>query len=146
MSLTFAVALYAQEEPELKLAFNHLALSVKDLDASVAFYHGVLNLSELSKESRSKGVRWFSLGEGKELHLISPAYYKGAPVVINKAVHLALTTKNFDQVLKHLDSHQIPYGDWAGKSKKVEMRSDGVKQIFLQDPDGYWIEVNDNRF
>ena len=24
-----------------------------------------------------------------------------------------------------------------------QVRSDGVRQIFIQDPDGYWIEVND---
>jgi lactoylglutathione lyase len=24
-----------------------------------------------------------------------------------------------------------------------QVRSDGVKQIFVQDPDGYWIEIND---
>jgi lactoylglutathione lyase len=25
---------------------------------------------------------------------------------------------------------------------KINIRADGVKQIFFQDPDGYWIEVN----
>lgn len=125
-----------------KLVFNHMALSVKDLNVSADFYGCVLNLHELSKQSRSKGVRWFSLGEGKELHLISQEYYKGDHVVINKAVHLALAASNFDEVLKLLDSHQVPYGDWKGALKQVKIRSDGVKQVFLQDPDGYWIEIN----
>ena len=126
----------------MRLTFNHLALSVKDLDVSADFYKCVLNLSELSEEARSKGVRWFSLGGGNELHLISHEYYKGDPVVTNKAIHLALTTKNFDDVLKLLDSHKMPYADWKGTLRHVKTRSDGVKQVFLQDPDGYWIEIN----
>jgi len=40
---------------------------------------------------------------------------------------------------------QVKYRNFAGDSK-VTMRPDGVRQIYLQDPDGYWIEVNENRF
>src|SRR5262245_6172519 len=97
-----------------KLVFNHVALSVKNLDVSADFYGRVLNLPEMSRKSRAKGVRWFSLGEGKQLHLISPEYYEGDRVVINKAVHLALATPDFDGILKLLDSQKIPYGDWKG--------------------------------
>lgn len=140
---TAATLSVAGEQPsDSKLVFNHLALSVKDLGVSADFYGRVLNLPELSKELRAKGVRWFSLGEGTELHLISHEYYKGRQVVINKAVHLALATSDFEGILKRLDSHKVPYGDWKGTPKQVETRSDGVKQIFLQDPDGYWIEIN----
>jgi lactoylglutathione lyase len=28
----------------------------------------------------------------------------------------------------------------------ITTRIDGVKQIWVNDPDGYWIEVNDARF
>ena len=31
----------------------------------------------------------------------------------------------------------------AASQKKVQTRADGVKQIYMQDPDGFWIEVND---
>jgi hypothetical protein len=82
------------------------------------------------------------MGGGKELHLISPDYYKGNPVVINKAVHLALATSDFEGLLKALDAQKISYGDWKGAPGQVDTRSDGVRQIFLQDPNGYWIEIN----
>jgi len=26
------------------------------------------------------------------------------------------------------------------------VRPDGVRQIYFQDPDGYWLEVNDSKF
>jgi catechol 2,3-dioxygenase-like lactoylglutathione lyase family enzyme len=129
-----------QQAPEL--VFNHLAISVKDADASAKFYGGVLNLHELTNRAATNGVRWFSLGEGKELHLISHQYYNGTPVAVNRAVHLALTTSDFDGVLKLLDAHQVPYGDFKGNTKQVQTRGDGVKQIYFEDPDGYWIEIN----
>lgn len=124
------------------LAFNHLALSVKDVDRSADFYKRVLKLPELSRESRANGVRWLSLGQGQELHLISHDFYPGDTVTINKAVHLALTAERFDEALKLLDAGGVAYEDWAGMSKNVQTRGDGVKQVYFQDPDGYWIELN----
>ena len=29
------------------------------------------------------------------------------------------------------------------QNNKVNIRPDGIKQIWLQDPDGYWVEIND---
>jgi len=86
-----------------------------------------------------EGSRWFSLGEGKELHLIS---ILKEDVTINKAVHFALTTPDFDKFVKILASKNITYSDWPGTEGKINVRADDVKQIFFQDPDGYWIEVN----
>jgi lactoylglutathione lyase len=63
-------------------------------------------------------------------------------VVINKAVHLALTTAQFDAFVARLDKMKIAYSDWPGADHKINIRADGIKQIFFQDPDGYWIEVN----
>lgn len=138
-----SLSAYGQTKSSLNLTFNHLALSVKDLNVSAEFYKDILNLTEISKQAQSNaGVRWFSLGEGMELHLISHQYYKGDTVLINKAVHLALTTNSFDELTKVLDSKNVPYGDWQGVPQKINIRSDGIKQIFFQDPDGYWIEVN----
>lgn len=48
-----------------------------------------------------------------------------------------------DGLVKRLKELKIAYSDWPGKPNTVTVRADGVKQIYLQDPDGYWIEVND---
>ena len=141
-SLALAFPACGQDVGHVTLAFNHIALSVADLDRSASFYGGVLNLSELSRERRSTGVRWFSLGEGKELHLISHEYFSGEVVRVNKAVHFALATDRFEELLTLLQAKGIAYGDWSGTPKTIELRSDGVRQVFLQDPDGYWIEIN----
>ena len=129
----------SQETPEISMSFNHVALSVKNVDVSAEFYHNVLGLHEIVNRTKKEGIRWFSLGEGKELHLISVV--KGN-VVINKAVHFALTTPTFDAFISNLEKNSIGYSSWDRENHKITIRADGIKQVYVQDPDGYWIEVN----
>jgi lactoylglutathione lyase len=128
---------YSQNTP-FDFTFNHIALSVKDLNASVEFYKKVFQLPEITNRTANPNIRWVSLHEGKELHLISNA----EPVKLNKSVHLALTINDLEAFQKHLSQLKIPYSDWAGNANTVTTRADGVKQIYVQDPDGYWIEIN----
>ena len=132
--------LYAQENVESKFSFNHLALSVKDVNRSAEFYSKVLQLAEIVNRTKIEGIRWFVLADGKELHLISIIK---EPVVINKAIHIGLATNNVDAFVQRLERLKITYSDWPGKTNTVNIRTDGVKQIYFQDPDGYWVEVND---
>lgn len=129
----------AQDHTSLNFTFNHLALSVKDVNRSADFYMNILKLPEITNRSKFEGVRWFSIGEGKELHLISIVKEN---VAVNKAIHFALTTTNFDAFVAMLDKMKIAYSDWPGLPNKVHIRADGMKQVFFQDPDGYWLEIN----
>ncbi len=129
--------LHAQETSAF--TFNHIAISVKDIDKSAIFYKEVLQLKEITNHTEIDGIRWFSFGEGKELHLVS---ILKEPVTINKAVHFALTTANFDAFVTALEGYKVIYSDWPGNPNKINIRADGIRQIFFQDPDGYWIEVN----
>lgn len=122
-----------------KVTFDHVALSVSDIDKSAKFYVDILNLEEITNRTEMNGIRWFSLGEGKELHLISLVK---TPIQTNKAVHFALTVSDFDAFVTKLKAAKIPFSDWPGKAQKVNIRADGIKQVFFQDPNGYWIEVN----
>lgn len=135
--LTVTNLAYSQT-PAFDFKFNHVALSVKNLNASVEFYKKVFQLSEITNRTANPNIRWISLNEGKELHLISST----ESVMLNKSVHLAFQTSNLEAFQKHLTELKIPYGDWSGKTNAVTTRADGVKQIYLQDPDGYWIEIN----
>jgi lactoylglutathione lyase len=130
---------FGQNKPDFSVNFNHVALSVKDLDQSAEFYMNTLNLKEITNRTEKPSRRWLSLGEGKELHLISD--YKGE-VTLTKAVHLALTTSNFDSFIETLKSMHINYSDWEGTPNIISIRADGIRQVFFQDPNGYWIEVN----
>jgi catechol 2,3-dioxygenase-like lactoylglutathione lyase family enzyme len=128
-----------QAQDTFNFTFNHMALSVKDVHASADFYKKVFQLTEITNRTGHPARRWFSLGEDKELHLLSDIK---EPVTINKAVHLALTTKNFDAFVNKLREMKIKFSDWPGTPDVVNIRADGIKQVFLQDIDGYWIEVN----
>lgn len=137
--LAMASPVSAQENPVWPLTLDHVALAVEDLDRSAAFYADVLGLNEIVNRSEGGGMRWFSLGDGKELHLIAIA---GGPAPMNKAVHLALTTPGFDTYVQSLQKSGVEYSDWEGNSGEIGVRADGTRQLYLQDVDGYWIEVN----
>jgi|SRR6478672_1860104 len=133
--------LNAQDSTKYNFNFNHIALSVTDPARSVAFYTKLFQWKEITKRTALQGIRWISMGEGKELHLISILKEKA---MLNKAVHLSFATTQIDAFEKKLLALKIPFSDWPGKSGSVQMRADGVKQIYFQDPDGYWIEVNND--
>lgn len=135
--LSFRVS--GQDNKTFGLTLNHIALSVKDVNRSAEFYGSVLKFQEITNRTEMAGIRWFSLGDGKELHLISTVKEN---VTINKAVHLALATPDFDLFVTMLDKMKVTYSDWPGTPNKINVRADGIKQIFFQDPDGYWLEVN----
>jgi catechol 2,3-dioxygenase-like lactoylglutathione lyase family enzyme len=131
----------AQEIKSITMNFNHSALSVEDVDRSAAFYRKVLNLQEITNRTKKEGIRWFAIGDGKELHLVSSIKQ---PVTVNKAIHLAFSVSDvdFDSFIRTLNELKIAYSDWPGELNKITIRADGIKQIYFQDPDGYWIEVN----
>jgi len=139
IALAFTGILSAQNKNSYNFAFNHLALCVKNMNKSEEFYKNVLKLQEITNRSPLEGIRWFSLGDGKELHLISIIKEN---VTINKAVHLALTTSDFKGFVKRLDNMNIPYSNWEGKVHEFSNQAAGIKEIYFQDPDGYWIQVN----
>jgi catechol 2,3-dioxygenase-like lactoylglutathione lyase family enzyme len=132
-----------QNKTKFNVTFNHLALSVKDVNKSAEFYKSILNLEEITNKTKKDGRKWLSLGGGKELHLISEQKEK---ITSSKAVHFAISTSNFDLFIQKLKSKHIIYSDWPGIINKINVRADGIKQIFFQDIDGYWIEVNSVEF
>jgi lactoylglutathione lyase len=121
------------------LSLNHIALSVKDVNESVKFYQKALFLKEIKNTASNSKTRWLALGEEKQLHLIPRPNFN---VILNKAVHFALTTPDINSFIKHLISLNIDYSDWKDTPNKGYVRKDGILQIYFQDPNGYWIEVN----
>jgi catechol 2,3-dioxygenase-like lactoylglutathione lyase family enzyme len=49
-----------------------------------------------------------------------------------------------DAFIANLAAQKIEFEDWPGNKNKVNVRPDGIKQIYITDPDGYWIEINDD--
>lgn len=125
----------------LTFSFNHMALSVKDVNASVEFYQKVLQLDEIKNTASDSKTRWLEFNDGLQLHLIPRP---NSEIKINKAVHFALATTNIDSFIKRLEDLKIDYSDWLDTPNKDYNRKDGIKQVYFQDPNGYWIEINDD--
>ncbi|MCH3883040.1 MULTISPECIES: VOC family protein [Tenacibaculum] len=125
----------------LAFHFNHIALSVKNVNQSVEFYQKVFQLDEIKNTASESKTRWLSLNEGKQLHLIPRPDFE---IKVNKAVHFALTTSNLDSFISNLKELNIDYSDWRNTPNKDYIRKDGIRQVYFQDPDGYWVEVNND--
>ena len=123
------------------LTFNHYAINVANLQTSVDFYENVMGLKQITNQTRADNIRWFAIGKNLELHVIER---DPKDIKLTKGVHLSLTLPSLEEFMAHLDELGIHYENWPGESGTTNTRPDGVKQIYLHDPDGYWIEINDS--
>lgn len=126
---------------DFKLGFDHLAILVQDLEESSNFYIDIMGLEEIENKTEQPHIRWFSMGAKAALHVIEDKDHKVADV---KGVHFALYTENLDGFINHLREKNIYFENWPGEENTTNDRPDGVRQIYLKDPNGYWIEVNEN--
>jgi lactoylglutathione lyase len=123
--------------------FNHMTVYVVDLQKSATFYRNVMGFQEIPEPFHDNHHVWFKIGEHNELHVVSGAKEMVAHDI---NIHMAFSVPSVEDFSKHLDSMNVKYGNWAQTSKSPQVRPDNIKQIYFQDPDGYWIEVNDDKF
>ena len=123
-----------------KPVLNHIAIYVHDLKISTNFYQQVIQLDTIPEPFHDGKHTWFAIGDRSHLHVIS-----GAATITDhdKNNHLCFSVPSVDSFLIRLNKAGVAYEDWAGKPQSVTTRVDGVKQIYLKDPDGWWIEIND---
>ena len=50
-----------QAQEKYSFTFNHIALSVKNLDKSAQFYATVMQLQEITNKTKIEGIRWISI-------------------------------------------------------------------------------------
>jgi lactoylglutathione lyase len=120
--------------------FNHMAFLVTDADKTAAFYINLFHLDTLKNPFPGEHVRWLSLGGNMQLHIIQEPKDQ---VIVSKDNHIAFSVASVTDFIKVLNVNHIPFTDGGGKAQAYVTRSDGVKQIYFRDPDGYEVEVND---
>ncbi|MDF2187608.1 VOC family protein [Paraflavitalea sp. CAU 1676] len=125
-----------------KATLNHIALSVRNLAKSTAFYSKIIQLDTIPEPFHDGKHTWFSIAAHSHLHLIE---YSDPIIVPAKGTHLCFSVPSIEEFIQRLEKQQLPYSNWQGENKAVTTRVDGVKQIYLQDPDGYWIEINNDK-
>jgi lactoylglutathione lyase len=121
---------------------DHIALLVRDLDESVRFLTGVVGLAEMPNPMGGATIRWIEIGDGRRFHLQAGDVSK---VHVEKQTHFALASSDLDDVIGRLRRDGIVFTDMAGTPDAVNTRPDGMRAIFLRDPNGYWFELNDSR-
>lgn len=120
---------------------DHDALQVKDLERAALFYKEIMKLKEIDNAGLGDHIRWFQLNDKVQIHLIQ----SDEEIDKNKGVHFAINTDKLEEFMQFLKSKNVLFENWPGEKETTNARPDGVRQIYLQDPDGYWIEVNDGK-
>jgi lactoylglutathione lyase len=123
------------------LTFDHISLHIHDLAKSVRFYSEILGLREIENKTYRAEIRWFGFDGHRSVHLISGGANPPPERPINS--HFALSSEHFDHSMQFLMDKGIAFCNSKGKWGEVGFRADGVRQIYFQDPDNYWIEINE---
>jgi len=143
MCLLPAPQLFAQSgAPGKSAEFDHTTVHVRDLQKSADFYEKVFGFERIPHPFKDANHVWLRVGAHQQLHIAGGGTGNPVPDI---EVHFAFRVPSITDFMAHLDQLQVRYRNLAGNGKVTD-RPDGVHQIYLQDPDGYWIEVNDNKF
>ena len=131
---------YSSFSQENKTRLNHTAIYVMDVKASAMFYQNIIGLDTIAEPFHDGKHAWFKTGPGIALHIIQGAekkkeYYKNQ--------HTCFCVASIEKFIAVLKQHNITWEDREGVKMALTTRVDGIKQLWLQDPDGYWIEIND---
>ena len=119
----------------MKFKFAHNNINVKNLEVSLAFYKEALGLEESSRIAPADGSFIIVyLGDGQTSHLLELTWLrdweKDHYDLGDNEFHLAFKTDDFAAAhAKHKEMGCICF----------ENKAMGI--YFIQDPDGYWLEI-----
>lgn len=125
-----------------EISLNHIALYVDDLKRSAGFYKNIIGLDSVPEPFKDGLHAWFKIGNNLTLHLIQG---KKEKIGQYRNTHTCYSVTDINSFIGHLTRSGITYEDVKGNPHSVTTRVDGVKQIYFKDPDGYWIEINNDK-
>ncbi len=119
---------------------HHMNLIIANVDEAKDFYGRVLGLQEIKRPNIGSPGLWFGC-ESNELHLSVKEGFEGGRTGMSlsgqergrEGRHVAFTLDgSLDDIAKHLEIEDIPYVRGTA----------GLPQIFCEDPDGNFLELN----
>lgn len=123
-------------------SFSYTGVRVRDLDRSIAFYTGVLGMRLTFRMKLRKTHGEVALLQSArsrqrlELNWYEPGSRYARPFRVGEGLdHLAFRTADLGRAIREFRKAGHPVVDGPHGSAKAAW-------IYLQDPDGLWIEVN----
>jgi len=114
--------------------FAHNNFNVLDLEKSIVFYKKALNLKEIRRfEAPDKSFTLAFLGDGETPHRLELTWLRDRKEPYNlgdNEFHLAFTTDDFEK------AHAL-----HEKMKCICYENKTMGIYFIEDPDGYWVEI-----
>lgn len=118
----------------MNFKFDHNNLNVRDLNKSLDFYEKALGLTVSKTKNAEDGSFILKyLGDGTSPHLLELTWLRDwdRPYELgDNEFHLAFTVDNYEEALKlHKEMNCVCF----------ENKEMGI--YFIEDPDGYWLEI-----
>jgi lactoylglutathione lyase len=124
----------------MKSKFTYVGIRVTNLEKSIDFYTKILGMKVLGrgKLEQTKGETVGLASEEGGFILELNYYEKSSPFNVKYLTgealdHLAFKVDNLDKALEEAKS--------AGYRTILEMKTDGGRWAYIEDPDGIWIEL-----
>ena len=124
----------------MKAKFTYVGIRVTNLQRSIDFYTKLLGMKVVGrgKVVHTKGETVGLESEKGGFNLELNYYEKNSPycekyIAGEGLDHLAFKVDNLDDALKEAKE--------AGYRTMLEMKSDGGRWAYIEDPDGLWIEL-----
>ena len=118
----------------MNFRFDHNNFNVRDLEKSLNFYRDALGLVETRRiEPADKSFMLVFLGDGKTAHKIELTWLRDRTEPYNlgdNEFHLALKVDDYVAAFEH---HK--------KMGCVCYENPAMGIYFIEDPDGYWLEI-----
>ncbi len=119
--------------------YGHVAIKVKDLDRSLAFYTGVLGFPEMLRLKDDAGNPWLiclRITDEQFLEVFPGAEGDQAPGrEANCITHICLTVANLEAVVGAIEAKGVTL------SRPIKKAIDNNRQAWVEDPDGNRIEL-----
>ena len=145
---------FAQTSTQLPvLAWNHMTLSVTDIQRSLDFYQGLFGLTIAARQAQTLILR---LGNGPQFMALGG----GRPDVTPSINHFCFTVDSFDhgRLVSILGEHGVQPAEQSGMSGgplrvRVRMRGpefggapDGTPELYFGDRDGVVVQLQDTTY
>jgi len=122
-------------------SFDHVTLICADLAATRRFYVDVLGMSEVPRPAFGFPGLWFQSGH-VQIHATQESFEAGKAgwgdrgnSITSRGHHIALAVNDVSRALELVQAHGVRI------ASPLQQRPDGLKQLYLYDPDGHVVEL-----